>query len=448
MADCSAPSSRWSCSSSSSTDAWKPRRPPTASCTTQAVEVAARAYAPYSRFLVGAAVRDTRRPVFLGVNVENAAYPLGVCAEKSALTAAVTAGCRPGRLRSGRDHRVALRRLPAVARGDGRRAGRLRAGGRRVWSRTPAELLPDTFELVRSGVRGRRAGRPNVGKSTLVNALCGGKVAIVSDKPQTTRRRIFGIANGDGYQLVLVDMPGFQRPRDALTERMQRTVDRVLRGRRRRPARRRLPRPDRRRRPLHRRAGIRARRARRDRPQQGRPPEARSHREPDGDGREARSLPRAAPGEREDGGRHRRAARRARLAARRRAGVLPHRHAHGSPVEAQIAELVREKALALTREEVPHAISVEVDADRRRRRAGGARRRDGVAEADRRRQGRPRRARDRNPRAARDRSRCSGQQACILDLQVKVRPALAPRRRHARTARALSAATSSLPPMS
>jgi GTP-binding protein Era len=69
------------------------------------------------------------------------------------------------------------------------------------------------------------AGRPNVGKSTLVNALCGGKVAIVSDKPQTTRRRIFAIANGDDHQLVLADLPGFQRPRDALTEHMQRTVD-------------------------------------------------------------------------------------------------------------------------------------------------------------------------------------------------------------------------------
>ncbi len=69
------------------------------------------------------------------------------------------------------------------------------------------------------------AGRPNVGKSTLVNALCGGKVAIVSDKPQTTRRRIFGVVNGDDYQLVLADLPGFQRPLDPLTEHMQRTVE-------------------------------------------------------------------------------------------------------------------------------------------------------------------------------------------------------------------------------
>jgi GTP-binding protein Era len=77
---------------------------------------------------------------------------------------------------------------------------------------------------VRSGIVSV-AGRPNVGKSTLVNALCGGKVAIVSDKPQTTRRRIFGIANGDDYQLALADLPGFQRPLDELTERMQKTVD-------------------------------------------------------------------------------------------------------------------------------------------------------------------------------------------------------------------------------
>jgi GTP-binding protein Era len=69
------------------------------------------------------------------------------------------------------------------------------------------------------------AGRPNVGKSTLVNALCGDKVAITSKVPNTTRRRLFGVANGPGYQLALVDLPGFQRPIDLLTRRLQATVD-------------------------------------------------------------------------------------------------------------------------------------------------------------------------------------------------------------------------------
>ena len=76
------------------------------------------------------------------------------------------------------------------------------------------------------------AGRPNVGKSTLVNGLVGAKVAVTSDKPQTTRRAIRGIVNGtrDGepYQLVLVDLPGVQSPRDELTERMQKRVEREL----------------------------------------------------------------------------------------------------------------------------------------------------------------------------------------------------------------------------
>jgi GTP-binding protein Era len=72
------------------------------------------------------------------------------------------------------------------------------------------------------------AGRPNVGKSTLANAIVGAKVAIVSDKPQTTRRAIRGVATGPGWQLVLVDLPGVQRPRDALTARMQRRVEQEL----------------------------------------------------------------------------------------------------------------------------------------------------------------------------------------------------------------------------
>jgi GTPase len=74
------------------------------------------------------------------------------------------------------------------------------------------------------------AGRPNVGKSTLTNAIVGAKVAIVSDRPQTTRRAIRGVANGPDWQLVLVDLPGVQRPRDALTERMARRVTLELAG--------------------------------------------------------------------------------------------------------------------------------------------------------------------------------------------------------------------------
>jgi GTP-binding protein Era len=72
------------------------------------------------------------------------------------------------------------------------------------------------------------AGRPNVGKSTLANALSGRHVAAVSPRPQTTRRRVTAVVHAPGWQAVLLDLPGFQRPADGLTRRMQDTVDRTL----------------------------------------------------------------------------------------------------------------------------------------------------------------------------------------------------------------------------
>ncbi|UJA20499.1 GTPase Era [Thermoleophilia bacterium SCSIO 60948] len=84
-------------------------------------------------------------------------------------------------------------------------------------------------EGTRSGFVGL-AGRPNAGKSTLVNAIVGAKVAIVSDRPQTTRRAIRGVATDAeaGWQMILTDLPGVQRPRDHLTQRMQKRVEREL----------------------------------------------------------------------------------------------------------------------------------------------------------------------------------------------------------------------------
>jgi GTP-binding protein Era len=74
------------------------------------------------------------------------------------------------------------------------------------------------------------AGRPNVGKSTLLNALVGEKLAIVSDRPQTTRRAIRGVVSERDTQIVLVDLPGTQRPRDPLTARLARRVGQELDG--------------------------------------------------------------------------------------------------------------------------------------------------------------------------------------------------------------------------
>ena len=73
-------------------------------------------------------------------------------------------------------------------------------------------------------------GRPNVGKSTLMNAMVGEKVAIVSNRPQTTRNRIMGVATGDGWQTVFLDTPGLHKPRTKLGEYMVKSVQDAMDG--------------------------------------------------------------------------------------------------------------------------------------------------------------------------------------------------------------------------
>jgi len=108
---------------------------------------AERAYAPYSNYLVGAAVLARDGRVFEGVNVENAAYPLGICAEKSAIACAVTAGLRPGDLEA-----IGITASPCGGCRQWLWEFRLdrvtfpsRAG--EIVTYTPAELLPDTWDL-------------------------------------------------------------------------------------------------------------------------------------------------------------------------------------------------------------------------------------------------------------------------------------------------------------
>ncbi len=117
----------------------------------KAEEVAARAYAPYSRYNVGAVLRTTDGREFAGVNVENAAYPLGLCAEKNAISAAAAAGVRPGE--------IAAMGINASPCGGCRQwlhewqVGEVsfkRADGT-IATYAPAELLPDTWNLPAGG---------------------------------------------------------------------------------------------------------------------------------------------------------------------------------------------------------------------------------------------------------------------------------------------------------
>ena len=337
-----------------------------------------------------------------GVNVENAAYPLGVCAERTAFARAIAEGYRPGDFVAAaitaspcggcRQWLLEMQVGRVVFRNDGR-----------VVTTAPDELLPESFEVV-DAARGRLslhaldtmafplrdgflvtiavgggpgvphrkapvnsgivvvAGRPNVREVDPRQRALRRGVAITSDVPNTTRRRIFGVANGPGYQLALVDLPGFQRPLDPLTERMQRTVDSafedvdavllVV------DARARIGAGDR----------FVARRVF----ALGTPVLIALNKIDRLKGAHVLSQMQAAAALGDFHALHpvsaktkrgRRAPRRPRLAPSRRSHVLPRGPADGPmTVEERIAEVVHEKALRLTREEVPHALMVEVDA--------------------------------------------------------------------------------------
>ncbi|MFL6250573.1 MAG: cytidine deaminase [Actinomycetes bacterium] len=113
----------------------------------RADEVAKQAYAPYSNFFVGAAIRTRDGRVFDGVNVENAAYPLGICAEKSAIVRAATDGCKPGDLEA-----IGITASPCGGCRQWLHEFRIdrvtyrRADGE-VVTATPADLLPDTWDF-------------------------------------------------------------------------------------------------------------------------------------------------------------------------------------------------------------------------------------------------------------------------------------------------------------
>lgn len=204
------------------------------------------AYVPYSNFKVGAAVLTKNGKIYTGCNVENASYGLSNCAERTAIFKAVSEG-----------HQeltaiaiVADTVKPVAPCGACRQVMSEFGISKVIMSNlqeeeyivTLEELLPYSFEKnicqekrIMEANKDHKSGfvsvigRPNVGKSTLINSLIGQKVVIMSDKPQTTRNKIMCVLTLDDAQILFIDTPGIHKPKHKLGEYMLKAAENTLR---------------------------------------------------------------------------------------------------------------------------------------------------------------------------------------------------------------------------
>ena len=203
-------------------------------------------YSPYSHYAVGAALLCADGRVFTGCNIENSSFGLTNCAERTALFKAVSEGAREftaiaiasngsmpypcGACRQAlNEFAPELRVSDHRGRWKHRRHHPAGAAASRLRPQRPSRLRIKGVTMQHSGFIAIM-GRPNVGKSTLMNAMVGEKVAIVSNRPQTTRNRIMGIYTEKDAQIVFLDTPGLHTPRTRLGEYMMKAAKDALQG--------------------------------------------------------------------------------------------------------------------------------------------------------------------------------------------------------------------------